>query len=67
MSDLQLSRLLDDEQTLVPGDVVKERLHEGRFARTSSAADDPVLLLANQFHDGIPDMRGHTPRLNQLI
>jgi len=47
--------------------VVKECLHQSRFARSGSAADDAVLLIADQFNHGVPNVLRHTSQVDQLI
>jgi len=67
VGDLELCRLLDDEQPLILWDVVKEGLHQGCLPRASSAADDAVLLLANEVDDRVSDMLRDAARFDQLI
>ena len=67
MGDLELCRLLDDEQPLILGDVVKKGLHQGRLSRACSAADDAVLLLTDELDDHVPNLLRDTARFDQLV
>ena len=68
MSDLQLRRLLDYEQPFVgSGMWSRKAFIKVVLPGARSATDDSVFLLADQLHNGIPNMLRHTAGVNQLI
>src|ERR1700733_11423849 len=49
------------------GDMVEQRLHQGRLPAASSAADDTVLSLPDQPHHGISNLFRQAARSNKFV
>src|SRR5579871_4039704 len=54
MRNVQLGRLLDDNDALLGRNVIKKRLHEGGLSGTSSSANESILALSNKGENRIP-------------
>ena len=57
MGNLQLRRLFNNNEALMVGDMIEQRLHQSGLPRTGSAADDAVLFRVDKLDNRIPDMR----------
>ena len=67
MRHLQLCRLLDDDETLLLGNMVKQRLHQGRLPRAGSTADNAVLAFVDEADYFVANGLGQAASGDQLI
>src|SRR5579884_813561 len=67
MGNLQLSGLLDHNEPFLKRNMVEQRLHQRCLARACSTADEATLPLANETHDGIPNLHRESPGFNEFI
>ena len=64
--DLQLRRVLDGDDTLILGDVVRQRIQEGGLAGAGTSADEDVILGLHQHLQLVCDLLRQRPVLNEL-